>query len=404
MTPHDASTLEKNHSKMFVIRSLVNIRMINVVLSLFYLSRGLTLSQIFYANIFWAVATLLFEVPSSYLADYWGRKNTLLLGCVFALVQWIIFYVGEGFLWMSIGIAFYGLFCACFSGTDQALIYDTDKALKKEDRALHSLGVYESAQHLLKILAPVVAVLFARDLTAAQFHILIGIDIIATVIACIILFRVVEPDHTMDIHTMEVGIVTDGWKLFFKEPFLFRVILNKEILFFNTFILTLFFQSYFVDLGASVLSLGIGYGIYALIAFFWNHQIAAIRGTWSSEKWIDIITYIFTICAALLAIGVWRSWHPLVLVALIEIVFFVHVSRYVFFQDVFQKRFSSYNRATTTSLANALHNVIQLPIFVCVGMLIERDVRLPFVITALSGVLVVFFFGLKSRSVLRYTQ
>ncbi len=231
MTIARTTALMRNHRLMFFSRALLNIRMFNVVLSLFYLARGLSLAQIFYANIFWAVATLLFEIPSSYLADNWGRKKTLLLGVVFAILQWLIFFFGYGFVWMSLGAMCFGLFHACFSGTDSALIYDTDKELGEEKRTLRSLGSYESSRYLLKIGAPLIASLIAKDLLAWQFHTLIAVDIVMSLIAMIFVARLTEPDHKMDVHKMESGIMQDAWNMFRKNPYLFRVMMNKELVY-----------------------------------------------------------------------------------------------------------------------------------------------------------------------------
>jgi hypothetical protein len=66
--------LEKNFFKIFFINALLNIKMINIVLSLFYVYRGLELSDIFYLGIVYSIAVLLSEVFSSYLADSFGRR------------------------------------------------------------------------------------------------------------------------------------------------------------------------------------------------------------------------------------------------------------------------------------------------------------------------------------------
>ena len=87
--------LKKNFSRMFWIQALMNVKVISVVSTLFYLHRGLTLSEIFYLTVVWAIVSLLFEIPSSYLADRWGRKKTILLGILLSLAHWVLFIFAD---------------------------------------------------------------------------------------------------------------------------------------------------------------------------------------------------------------------------------------------------------------------------------------------------------------------
>jgi len=394
MTTARARGLMQNHRLMFFSRALLNVRMFNVVLSLFYLARGLSLDQIFYANIFWAVATLLFEIPSSYLADNWGRKKTLLLGVVFAILQWLIFFFGYGFVWMSLGAMCFGLFHACFSGTDSALIYDTDKELGEEKRTLRSLGSYESAQYVLKIGAPLIASVIAKDLLDWQFHTLIAVDIVMSVIAIIFVARLTEPDHRMDVHKMESGIMHDAWNMFRRNPYLFRVMMNKELVFLGSLTLYLSFHAFLVARGISVLVLGVGYALFALSAFLWNRHIGR-RETANPGQHVQQLNMLFLATSALLLVGVFSSWTPLLFLVCIELLFFFESARSALYAEIFHKHFHSFNRATTLSLSNMLHNVAQIPMFFFLGIIIGIDTRFPFIVVVLTGLVTVVLFRLR---------
>lgn len=394
MTQARTVALSHNHRLMFFSRALLNVRMFNVVLSLFYLARGLSLAQIFYANIFWAVATLLFEIPSSYLADYWGRKKTILLGCFFAIMQWLIFFFGYGFFWMALGAVFFGLFYACFSGTDSALIYDTDKELGEEHRTLRSLGSYESARYLLKIGAPLIASVIAKDLLDWQFHALIAVDIVLSVIAIVFVARLTEPDHKMDVHKMESGIMQDAWNMFGKNPYLFRVMMNKELVYLGSLILYLSFQAFLVARGMSVFVLGIGSALFALSAFLWNRHIGRQEAAKPGQH-VQRLNMLFLVTSVLLLVGVFFSWAPLILLICIELLFFFETARSALYSEIFHKHFFSFNRATTLSLSNMLHNMAQIPMFFFLGIIIGIDTRFPFIVVALTGLVAVVFFRLR---------
>ena len=111
-------------------------------MALFYLSRGLNLSQIFYLAIVWSVVNILFEVPSSYLADNWGRKKTIVFGVALYVIScgWLIF--AHSFWMLGLSVFFYALSNACFTGTDEALIYDTNRELGDGGDSLRRFGQY----------------------------------------------------------------------------------------------------------------------------------------------------------------------------------------------------------------------------------------------------------------------
>jgi MFS family permease len=161
--------LARNPKLLFWIKALKNVKVLSIVISLFYLHRGLSLSQIFYLSIVWAVTNLLFEIPSSYMADKWGRKKTLFVGAASFLFYWVVLLVGASFWVFAFAIFLYAFSFACFSGTDDALLYDTKKEFDKEAETLDSFGKYQSAKSLFKIVAPILGALIAKDLVEWQF-------------------------------------------------------------------------------------------------------------------------------------------------------------------------------------------------------------------------------------------
>ncbi len=91
---------------------------------LFFLDSGLSIFQVSILNAVWGLSTLLFEIPTGVLADYWDRKKMLtssgiLLG--FGYLLWLIFPSFWGFL---LGLILRGLSLSFSSGTLQAYLYD----------------------------------------------------------------------------------------------------------------------------------------------------------------------------------------------------------------------------------------------------------------------------------------
>ncbi|MCX6780596.1 MAG: MFS transporter, partial [Candidatus Magasanikbacteria bacterium] len=188
-----AVELPKNFKRMFWIQALMNFKLLNTVISIFYAHRGLSLQQIFLLGVVFAVTNLLFEIPSSYAADRWGRKKTIAVAIAFLAISSICDFFAHSFLFFAVDLIFYSLSFSFMTGTDDALIYDTGRELGEEKNSTKELGNYYSAQRFFKILTPLLAVAIASGLLEWQFKIIIAIEFVTTIIALPFVARLVEP-------------------------------------------------------------------------------------------------------------------------------------------------------------------------------------------------------------------
>ncbi len=384
---------------MFWIRAFLSVKVINVVISLFYIHRGLSLPQIFYLAVIWSISSLLFEVPSSYLADRWGRKQTIIVSILLMAAHWFLLLFVQGFFWVSIATILYGMSFAALSGTDEALVYDTEKELGKEKGTLTKLGRYKSAQSIFKIFAPLVAVLIAKNLLAWQYLVLLGIDFIVTLISLFFAVNIIEPNHNMDLEKEEAAVMKDAVKLLRKDKELFRAILNKELLFFAMFIPWLYYQKFFTDLGLTIIFIGLFWGVRHTIAFFWHWYIGHIRVGETIASRINRLNTFFTLTSLITVILllVWPEPHTLYFLFIIMTLF--EGFRYSLFSELFHKKFKSYNRATTYSLVNLLHSVIEIPLVIVAGILVAANNSYPYYFAFLLALVVVFFIRIKEKSI-----
>src|SRR5690348_15467161 len=129
--------LKKNFFKIFYINALLNVKMVNVVLSLLYIHRNLDITDIFYLGIVYSITVIASEVPSSYAADLFGRKKTVIMAACFGVLHWIFFLISHNFFIFAVGVVFYALAESFMSGTDEALVYDTNRELGTHGQAFH---------------------------------------------------------------------------------------------------------------------------------------------------------------------------------------------------------------------------------------------------------------------------
>lgn len=99
------------------------------VLALFYIASQVSVPQFTIIMSVFALSTLLLEVPSGVLADFLGKKKTLLISRFLYIVEVAILAFTNGFWLFLIAKICSGVAVSLSSGTDNSLLYDTVKKL-----------------------------------------------------------------------------------------------------------------------------------------------------------------------------------------------------------------------------------------------------------------------------------
>ena len=386
--------LEKNFGRMFWIQAFSNLKVINVISTLFFLYRGLSLSEIFYLSAIWGVVSVLSEVPSSYLADRWGRKKTILLGVVLSLVHWIIFIFANNFFAFVIGIIFASVQYSFFSGTDDAIIYDSNKELGRKESGLKSLGKYYSARSVFKIFAPLIGALIARNLLGWQFLVVIGIDIVGTIIAFIFACRLTEPNHYMDVEEMELGVFKDAWKLIRSDKIIIRAVFSRVLIFLAVFVIWRFHQKFFVDMGVSVVWLGIAWSLVHVVSFLFSQNIEKFIDHHLLNQKINLFNDLVLLVVALFVVGLFFSFNKYVFLCLFGLMTLFETTRWPLYSEFYNSRSKSFNRATTLSLANFVKGLLDPLVLGSAAFLVARNINYPFFLSLFVVLIVVLFFRL----------
>lgn len=131
--------LEGNIRRFIIFRLFYTARFYYPIFTILFLDYGLTLEQFAILNMVWAVSIVLAEVPSGALADIVGRKRLLIFAALLMVVEMaLIVFAPIGaspllFLMFLGNRICSGLSEAAASGADEALAYDSLKALGRED-------------------------------------------------------------------------------------------------------------------------------------------------------------------------------------------------------------------------------------------------------------------------------
>lgn len=133
ITEHYAKKTLRHNVRMYIgYSTFSNLLILGPILTLYYLEKGLSFTQIMVISAVSAIGTVIFEVPTGMLADRIGRKYSLVLNSVFWAVTCLIYALSDSFAVFLIGEIFFSIGAAFGSGADSALLYDALKAHGKE--------------------------------------------------------------------------------------------------------------------------------------------------------------------------------------------------------------------------------------------------------------------------------
>ena len=126
--------LKHNILKLYLLKGFLWFMLSMPIIILFFEDNDLSYTQIFILQSVYSLTLAILEIPSGYIADLFGRKNSLVVGSIFIFSGYLIFcsFIGfEMFLLAEVLIAIGG---SLMSGADSAIMYDTLVELNRKDQ------------------------------------------------------------------------------------------------------------------------------------------------------------------------------------------------------------------------------------------------------------------------------
>lgn len=111
---------------------------------------GLSMSQVMQTQAIFALTIALFEVPSGYIADLWGRRQAILIGSALNAVGFMSLLQADTFVDFLVYEVVLGIGFSLISGADLALLYDTEVYLEAEGKP-GGAGAGKSLSRLISI-------------------------------------------------------------------------------------------------------------------------------------------------------------------------------------------------------------------------------------------------------------
>ncbi|MDV4149556.1 MFS transporter [Clostridium sp. AL.422] len=236
--------------------------------------KGMTLVQIGLLEGIFHITGFLSEIPTGALADLFGRRKIMIIGRVVSLISAIIMLFSNSFLGFAIGFILSAWGYNLNSGSEEALIYDTLKTLKREEEYLKLNGrinlIIEVSQGL--------AVFIGGLLSQIDFSISYITAIIIGIFSLTISFKFVEVDIREE-HEQRMSLINHfktSINLLKNSNFLFNILMFFPIIYTFSAIIYFYGQQFLSDAGYSRISISIIFlfnGVLSSIGSIISHKI-----------------------------------------------------------------------------------------------------------------------------------
>jgi len=125
------SVITRNIRCLYVIKVAKWFSLVMPILYLFYSDNGCSLEDISILKSVYSLVPVILDIPTSYLADSWGRKNCLIVGVLATFLGFLVYSLTASFAMFLVAEIILGIGQSMLSGADSALLYDS---LMQEDR------------------------------------------------------------------------------------------------------------------------------------------------------------------------------------------------------------------------------------------------------------------------------
>lgn len=342
--PPNADQMNQNASRIYLLAFFQAFLVIVPIAVPFFQSKGLSMQEVFTLQAIFGAVIVMTEIPSGYLADLWGRRNTLLLGAIFCGIAHTCLLFVEGFWTLVIFEVCLGIAASLISGADIALLYDTKLALRctpvEQQRSVGNLFFIRSASEATSAVLCSLLVLWSMD-QVVFVQTMVGW--LPLVFACMI----VEPRmERLSTHGHLENFRRIG-RIMNKNAIMRFIVLALAFWSLTTFYIVWLLQKYWENIGISLIWFGYLWAGYAIIS--------GVAGRYTDRVEVALgAPLMLIIVGALPVLGyLGMAWTDSLFSLLFAMIFFIARGfGLVILRDALNRRVPGTYRATINSFAS----------------------------------------------------
>ncbi|MBW2987639.1 MFS transporter [Candidatus Woesearchaeota archaeon] len=379
MNPYKA-----NIWKMYAFKFLISLHFIGGVLVPFYLEWGkISFTQIMLLQSIFAFSIFAFEIPTGAIADYLGRKTSIIFASIALLIGPIIYTLYPSIILFIIAEIIWGASYAMLSGADEALVYDSLKKTKSENKSKKIFGRIGSFEIAALTIAAPIGSIIAGTIGLRYTMLFMTVPFIC---ATVLTFFLKEPKTERKIESKRlVRDLVDGVKYFRNHKILKSLAFDRIAISVLVFFIVWTYQPLLTQLNVPIIYFGfVGAGFMALEVFIMNNFDKLERFFKSKKGYLLASALIPGIGFILLGL------NPYVAIAVILIIIIggVGLSRPTLFRSYMNKHIESHHRATVLSTSSMIERFSGAVLYPFIGLLVEFSLQYTLIII---GIIVIVF-------------
>ena len=277
---NDKDRLRQNLSRTLLLGFFQVFLVIMPIAVPFFQSKGLSMQDVFSLQALFALVVLVTEVPSGYLADLIGRKQTLVIGAVFGGVGHSLLLGADGFWGLAMFEIGLGISHSLISGADIALLYDTELALERDE---HHQRQIVGKLYSVRTASEAVAALTCSFLLLWSMELAIYVQALVGWLPLVIAVRLVEPPGERLEGSSHTGNMVRICRYLMTHSSVLRlVMLALSIWSLTTFYAVWLLQKLWIEQGIGLVHFGYMWAALTLIASLagrWAHLFEERIGT-----------------------------------------------------------------------------------------------------------------------------
>lgn len=300
---------------MYLLKGIMWFMVSMPIIVLFFQEHGLSLSKVMILQSIYSISVALFEIPSGYIADIFGRKKAIIISTILSFIGYVLFSFFSDFTVFIIAEILIGVGGSLMSGSDSAIIYDTlidnnnkEKYTKVEGKN-YAIGNFSEA----------IAGVLGGILAASSIYYPVYIQTIILSFSIPIAFSIIEPKiNSIGIKKKDLKIKNILKNTLFYDKKLKWLIIYSATMGVSTLSIAWFCQPFFKSIDIPIIYFGLIWAILNLSVGITSYNSYRIEKNMSPIKIMTIISILMPIC--FFFISVFNSIFSLLFILLIYLI------------------------------------------------------------------------------------
>jgi len=374
---------QSNIRKLYIFNFLEGLYFVAGVMIPFFLDWGkISFTQIMILQSLFVFFAFALEVPTGAIADYFGRKTSLILADLAAILAAGVYSSYPNFYIFIAGEFLFALAFSLTSGAAEALVYDSLKELGQEKQSKKIFARVRSCQlaaimigaPLGSIIGAYIGLQYAMMLMAVPFS-----------LAFLLAFTLKEPKPEKITRTSYLQTIRSGVSYFRGHRALKALAFDRISIAVLVFMLIWTYQPKLMQLSVPILYFGFIHTAFTGNEILFTNKFELLERLFGGKK-----GYLFSSAvisgAAFILLGL--TSHVAIAISLFVLIAGFGLSREVLFISYMNKHIESKNRATVLSTVSMIERLSMGLLYLAVGPLVRWS--LTYALIAIGSLIIIF--------------